>query len=63
MSAEFPSNATSGVIAGLNSTAAYQFQVFATGTVDNTSLEGEKNSPVNYTFDGEYNNHHYLLPS
>ena len=65
MSAQFPStasssNALSGVIAGLDSTATYQFQVFATGTVDGTSLEGEKSSPVRFTIDGEY---HYLLLS
>ena len=64
MSAQFSSTATSGVIAGLNSTATYQFQVFATGTVNGTSLqkpfEGVKSSPVNFTIDGEY---HYLFPS
>ena len=37
----FPSYALSGVIAGLDSTATYQFQVFATVTVDGTSLKGE----------------------
>ena len=44
MSLQFPSTATSGEIAGLDSTATYQFQVFATGTVDGTSLEGERSS-------------------
>ena len=56
MSAQFPSNATSGVIAGLDSTATYQFQVFANVTVDGTSLEGEISSPISFTIDGEYNN-------
>ena len=60
MSAQFPSTATSGVIAGLDSTATYQFQVFATGTVNGTPLEGERSSPVIFTIDGEY---HYLFLS
>ena len=60
MSTQFPSTDTSGVIAGLNSTATYQFQVFATGTVDGKSLEGVKSSPFSFTIDGEY---HYLFPS
>ena len=60
MSTQFPSTATSGVIAGLNSTTPYQFQAFATGTVDGTSLEGERSSPISFTIDGEY---HYLFRS
>ena len=56
MSAQFPSTATSGVIAGLESTATYLFQVFATVIVDGTSLEGERSSPISFTIDGEYNN-------
>ena len=56
MSAQFSFTATSGVIAGLDSTATYQFQVFANVTVDGTSLEGERSSPVSFTIDGEYNN-------
>ena len=39
LNVQFPSNSTSGVIAGLDSTATYQFQVFANVTVDGTSLE------------------------
>ena len=54
----FPSYATSGVISGLDSPATYQFQVFATVTVDGTSLEGKSISPVNFTFDGEYHYPH-----
>ena len=54
MSVQFPSYASSGVIAGLDSTASYQFQVFATITVDGTSLEGEISSPISFTIDGEY---------
>ena len=42
MSTQFPSTATSGVIAGLDSTATYQFQVFANGTADGTSLQVDK---------------------
>ena len=57
---QFPSTATSGVIAGLHSPATYQFQVFANGTVDDTSLEGEKSDPIRITFDGEYQ---YLVRS
>ena len=34
MSTQFPSTATSGVIAGLMSPATYQFQVFVTGTLN-----------------------------
>ena len=54
MSAQFPSTATSGVIAGLDSPATYQFHVFATVIVDGTSLQGERSSPVIFTIDGEY---------
>ena len=60
MSAQFPSTATSGVIAGLDSPATYQFQVFATVTVDGTSLEGNRSDPIRITFDGEYQ---YLVHS
>ena len=60
MNAQFPSTATSGVIAGLDSPATYQFQVFATVTVDGTSLQGERSSPIRITFDGEYQ---YLVHS
>ena len=56
MSVQFPSTATSGMIAGLNSTATYQFQVFANVTVDGTSLQGETSTPISFTIDGEYNN-------
>ena len=58
MSLQFPSTATSGVIAGLDSPATYQFQVFATGIVDGTSLQGNGSSPFSFTIDGEY---HYLF--
>ena len=54
MSVQFPSNATSGVIAGLDSTATYLFQVFATGTLNGTSLQGKRSSPFSFTIDGEY---------
>ena len=45
MSSVFPGTATSGVIGGLDPATEYQFQVFATVTVDGVPLEGE-NSPV-----------------
>ena len=41
MSAVFPPPATSGVIGGLDPDTDYQFQVFATVTVDGTPLKGE----------------------
>ena len=53
MSAQFPSTATSGVITGLDSTATYQFQVFANGIVDGTELQGEISSPTIFIFDGK----------
>ena len=53
MNTQFPSTATSGVIAGLNSPATYQFQVFATGTVDGTPLDGERSSPTSFVIDGK----------
>ena len=62
-SAQFPSTATSGVIAGLDSTATYQFQVFANVTVNGTSLKGERSSPVIFSFDGEYNNYQFIFTS
>ena len=46
MSAVFPSTATSGVITGLDPEVTYQFQVFATAIVENTTLVGERSSPV-----------------
>ena len=38
MSTQFPSTSMSGVIDGLNSTATYQFEVFANGTDTNTPV-------------------------
>ena len=49
MSAVFPPYATVGIITSLNAAVAYQFQVFATVTVNGTVLQGEKNSPINIT--------------
>ena len=46
MSAVFPGTATSGVIAGLDPATDYQFQVFATVTVDGVPLEGERSISV-----------------
>ena len=46
MSAVFPGTATSGVIGGLNPATDYQFQVFATVTVDGVPLEGERSTLV-----------------
>ena len=45
MSRDFPANATSGVIAGLESGATYQFQVLATAEVNGRELVGDR-SPV-----------------
>ena len=46
MRAVFTPPAASGVIAGLDPTSDYRFQVFATATVDGVTLEGEKSAPV-----------------
>ena len=46
MTAVFPDSATSGVITDLEPAVIYQFQVFATVTVNGVSLEGEWNDPV-----------------
>ena len=45
MSRDFPANATSGVITGLESGATYQFQVLATAEVNGRELVGDR-SPV-----------------
>ena len=45
MSRDFPANATSGVIAGLESGVTYQFQVLATAEVNGMELIGDR-SPV-----------------
>ena len=49
MSAMFLPPATSGVINDLNDRDIYQFQVFATVTVDGVPLEGKRSAPVNFT--------------
>ena len=46
MSAMFPPSATFGVIAGLNSATNYQFQVFASVTMDYITLEGERSISI-----------------
>ena len=48
MHAVFNSPATSGVISGLTPGDTYQFQVFATVTVDGRILVGERSTPVNF---------------
>ena len=45
MSSDFSANATSGVIASLESGATYQFQVLATAEVNGVELVGDR-SPV-----------------
>ena len=45
MTAEFPGPVTSGVITDLDLALSYQFQVFATVTVDGVPLEGERSTP------------------
>ena len=49
MSAVFSSPATSGVITDLDSIAIYQFQVFATVTVNGRTVDGERSIPVYFT--------------
>ena len=49
MSAVFAPPATSGVIGGLDPDTDYQFQVFATVTVDGEPLEGERSAPVTFS--------------
>ena len=49
MYAVFNSPVTSGVISGLIPGDTYQFQVFATVTVDGRILVGERSAPVNFT--------------
>ena len=46
MRAVFRSPATSGVIGGLDPETDYQFQVFATVTVDGVIIEGERSAPT-----------------
>ena len=53
MSVQFPSTAVSVVIAGVDSTATYQIQVFVTVTVDGTPLQGERSSPTSFIIDGK----------
>ena len=48
-SAQYPPPATSGVITDLDSTAIYQFQVFATVTVSGRTVDGERSNPVYFT--------------
>ena len=43
------SSATSGVGIDLDTTAIYQFQVFATVTVNGRTVDGERSTPVYYT--------------
>ena len=46
MTAVFPGSATSGVITDLEPAVIYQFQVFATVTANDVSVEGEWSDPV-----------------
>ena len=52
ISAVFLPPTTSGVITGLR-TDMYQFHVFATVRVNNTPLEGERSTPLNFTGPGK----------
>ena len=52
ISAVFLPPTTSGVITGLR-TDMYQFHVFATVTVEDTPLEGERSTPLNFTGPGK----------
>ena len=49
MSAVFTPPATSGVIGGVDPSTDYQFQVFATVTVDGVPLEGERSTPITFS--------------
>ena len=49
MSAVFLPQSTSGLIAELDSTYVYQFQVFATATVGGREVNGERSSSVSFT--------------
>ena len=62
MSAVFSPPATSGVIGGLDSDTDYQFQVFATVTVDGEPLEGEGSTSVRFII-GEWTflNEHVIM--
>ena len=46
--AQFPTPATSGVITDLDSPAIYQFQVFATVTVNGRTVDGERSTAVEF---------------
>ena len=46
MSAVFPGTSTTGVIGSLDRATDYQFQVFATVTVDGVPLQGERSTPA-----------------
>ena len=52
MTAVFPGSVTSGVITDLEPAVIYQFQVFATITVDGVSLEGDWSDPA-YEFSND----------
>ena len=49
MSAEFLPQSTFGLIAALDSTDGYQFQVYATATLGGREFDGERSSPVSFT--------------
>ena len=59
MTAVFPGSVTSGVITGLEPAVTYQFQVFATVTVDGVPLEGEWSKPP--VFESSKTFHYDLL--
>ena len=52
MTAVFPGSVTSGVITDLEPAVIYQFQVFATVTANDVSVEGEWSDPVFKTSKG-----------
>ena len=45
----YPAFATWGVIPSLNTADIYQFQVFASVTVNGTLLDGERSEPVTFS--------------
>ena len=63
MTAVFPGSVTSGVITDLEPAVIYQFQVFATVTANDVSVEGEWSDPVFKTSKGRRTFHVALSPS
>ena len=59
--AVFDSSKTSGVITNLHAGDMYTFQVFATVTIGDRILDGERSTPVNFTSENMHNYTNTLL--